>query len=192
MESLAFELGFDLDVNPVLGVRDGVFPLQLALVNDDVNGDPPEPAVISPFDPSVVHMGDSLSFRVYDFSDPAAAVPPEPSLCALQILFTSATSESVPISPFEIGGATRPQLATTNLELLPSPVSSVAFGDKVRFGWEAKWDVSPASPPVPALDLDNDGRFKFRALLTVGIPNQMAMFYRSDPEMVVGDPAGGA
>lgn len=172
---LAFELGFDLDVHPIQGVRDGVFPLQLALVNDG------EDAVISPFDPSKVRQDYRLSFRVYDFSYPAPGLP-TPSLSALQILFTSATSVSVPMSPF-----TQPQLATT--AFVGPDVESIAFGEKVRFGWEVQW-TDDSGETVTDFRLERAGRFNFRALLTVGIPEEMAKFYRADPEMVVGDPAG--
>lgn len=188
MENLAFELGFDLDVPAVQGVRDGVFPLQLALVNDDVDGSPPGPAVISPFDPLMISKGYFLSFRIYDFTDPDGPSEGDlPSLSALQVLFTSATPTNTEFSPFVIDDETQAQLATTCF--LQDPTNSVAFGTGVRCGWEAQWSIS--NEIVTAFELMNCGRFNFRALLTVGVPGQVAKFYRTDPEMVIGDAGGG-
>lgn len=172
---LAFELGFDLDAHAVQGVREGVYPLQIALVTDGKS-----PAVISPYNPAMVHKRDFLSFRVYDFTSPGS-IEPSSSLYTLQVLFTPATPANTEFSPFEFDGAVQTQLATTSFS--ESAANSVAFGP-VRAGWDVEWSVGTA------LEIKNPGRFNFRALLTVGLPKQIARFYRADPEMVVGDPAG--
>ena len=175
VHELAFELGFDLDAHAVQGVREGVYPLQLALVKDGTS-----PSVISPYNPAMVHQRDVLKFRVYDFTSPGS-IEPSSSLFALQVLFTPATPTNTEFSPFEFDGAVQTQLATTSFS--ESPANSVAFGP-VRAGWNVEWSVGSA------LKIKNAGRFNFRALLTVGLPGQIARFYRADPEMVVGDPAG--
>lgn len=185
MANLAFELGFDWDVPPFIGVSDGIFPLQVVLVNDGDLANPDDRFVISPSHPSNVRAGDTLRFRVYDFSASVPTVDP-PSPTALQVLFTSATSNDTdPISPFEVNGV--PQAQWASLDFFPTAGESVAFD--VGSGWIAA-DAGPLTAATGRLTIERDGRFKFRALLTVGIPGEMARFYRVDPEMVIG-PQGG-
>lgn len=178
--TLAFELGFDWNVHPIVGVRNGVFPLQVSLV-DDNNG-----TVLSPSHPSAAKVGDTLLFRVYDFTDPdhLSAGSPEPS--ALQVLFSSAstvTSPEPPFSPVVIDENPLAQLAATSFN--PNNVPpSIAYGADAN-GWKVEWNLGAD------IVLQQPGRFNFRALLTVGITGEMARFYRADPEMVVGDAGGG-
>lgn len=179
MANLAFELGFDWNVPPIQGVRDGVFPLQMALVRDGTPGQ-----VISPYDPSVVQVGSTLCFRVYDFTD-AAHLPGvgSPSLEVLQVLFTSATTvEPPPGEPSRFSPVKDPdgnpvaQMFSTGFTA-PSR-SSIAFD--VKTGWDVTMNLGSE------VLFSQDGRFNFRALLTVAFPGQMARFYRADPEMVIG------
>ena len=186
MANLAFELGFDWYVHPILGVRDGVFPLQMFLVNDDSG------TVISSCDPSQVQTQDVLSFRVYDFTAWPAGVPPVASPDTLQVLFTSATTvagETQPhFSPVKLpNGNQVAQMAATSPMLVTAPPStSIAFTSAVA-GWTVQW--STTNPAPEDVTLEQSGRFNFRALLTVSPPDEMAKFYRADPEMVIGDPA---
>lgn len=175
---LAFELGFDWNVPPTEGVRDGVFPLQVFLVDDGKKG------VISSCNAAQVETTDTLAFRVYDFTETAPGESTDAAPVALQVLFTRAVSpgeglEPPPFSPIEEGGNQVAQLATT--VLTPTATQSIAFGDGVVAGWQVKW------PGEGDLVLRKQGRFKFRALLTVAVPGQVAKFYRVDPEMVIGD-----
>ncbi len=179
--TLAFEIGFDWDIHPIQGVRDGVFPLQLCLVDDAGSG-----TVISPCNPSSVETGDTLLFRVYDFTDPdsPSAGLPEPS--ALQVLFTSAStieSPEPPFSPVKDGDQPLAQLVATDFDD-DDVRQSIAYGAQAP-GWTVRWS------DVAETVLQEPGRFKFRALLTVGISGEMARFYRADPEMVIGNPGGG-
>jgi hypothetical protein len=174
MSKLAFELGFDWNVNPIQGVRDGVFPLQWSLVNDDLE----PPAVISPF--NSLNVGDTLSFRVYNFSALVPSDPPTPTV--LQVLFSSATaSENGPFSPLEFDEIEQGSLATVFFGQSVDP--SVAFGGGALGGWTAE---SIDRSAVDFVTLANPGRFNFRALLTVVKPREQARFYRIDPEMVIG------
>lgn len=184
MASLAFELGFDWDIPPIIGVRDGVFPLQLALVDDDRR------VVVSPYDSSVLQAPGQLCFRIYDFTDPATYGDPDlprPVPNVLQVLFTSATSGGDPFSPV-LDKACIPcaQLAAMSFDNEDTP-KSVAYiiGDSPVPGWKVRWFLDGSLRD--SIALGQSGRFKFRALLTVGIPGQMVSFYRIDPEMVIGD-----
>ena len=173
--TLAFELGFDWNIHPIQGVRDGVFPLQVCLV-DDGSG-----TVLSPCHPSAVEVGDTLLFRVYDFTDPESLPAGSPVPSAVQILFTSAStieSPAPPFSPVVVDGLQLAQLAATSFDST-GVRPSIAYGAEAP-GWKVEW--SQGAEAV----LQQSGRFKFRALLTVGIPGEMARFYRADPEMVVG------
>lgn len=187
MASLAFELGFDWDTPPIIGVRDGVFPLQLALVDDDGG-------VVSPYDSSVLQAPGQLCFRIYDFTDPATyRDPSRPVPNVLQILFTSATSGGGPFSPVLDGSGTpRAQLAAMSFDK-ENTQASIAYniGGSAVPGWTALWPLDESQPLQGSIALGQFGRFKFRALLTVGIPGQMVRFYRIDPEMVIGDAGGG-
>ncbi len=182
MANLAFELGFNWDVPPIIGVRDGVFPLQLVLVNDD------DSAVISPCDSSVLTKGDELRFRVYDFTDPTTyPSPARPLPNVLQILFTSAGSG--PLSPILVGQPPiqLPHLAAVSFVDDPPPTPSIAYiiGTSSVPGWDVLWQ-GLAPQPQDLMNLAQAGRFKFRALLTAGIPGEMTRFYPVDPEMVIG------
>lgn len=169
-KKLAFELGFDWMVNPVIGVRDGVYPLQVHLVDDD------EGKMISACNPDDVPVGSGLRFRVYDFSHQIADPRATPKV--LQILFTSATSDrNDPISPVKIDGAPQGQWAATTFRRCEHP--SIAY--PAKSGWEAVWADGSAELP-----LSSEGRFSFRGLLTVETPGDTARFYRIDPEMIVG------
>jgi hypothetical protein len=170
---LTFELGFDWNSPAVQGVRDGVYPLQVFLVDDREN------SVISPCNPAQVGLNAKLGFRVYDFTDPRAGSPGGAAPATLQVLFTRATSlGDPPFSPILRNGAPVAQLTSTSFA---SPArDSIAFGAAAVAGWDVKW-------PDGDVRLDQGGRFKFRALLTVSVPGEMARFYRVDPEMVIGD-----
>lgn len=170
---LTFELGFDWHTPPVEGVRDGVYPLQVFLVD---NGDA---AVISSCNSAQVKRSDGLTFRVYDFTDPQASEPTGAAPVTLQILFTRATTlGDPPFSPIQDEGKPVAQLAAT--EFTSPAKASIAFGAGAAGGWNVKW-------PGGDVRLEQAGRFKFRALLTVAVPGEMARFYRVDPEMVIGD-----
>lgn len=176
MASLAFELGFDWNTYPIQRVRDGVFPLQLALVE----GTAPTGVLVSPFDCSA-QVGDTLCFRVYDFTD--SALDPAPTPQVLQVLFTSAVNhpdaaDPPPFSPVKVGDDQLAQLTGTDFK--KSSPTSVAFGS-TAMGWNVELSLGPD------VTFRQDGRFQFRALLTVAIPGEMARFYRTDPEMVIGD-----
>ncbi len=178
---LAFELGFDWNVPPTEGVRDGVFPLQVFLVDDGSR------SVISSCNSSQIETTDVLSFRVYDFTLPDAAQADGSkgrAPFALQVLYTRAVvsiegAPLPPFSPFEEDGEPVAQLATT-LFAAPASQSSIAFGAGAVAGWDVEWPGGDSILKLP-------GRFKFRALLTVAAPGQVAKFYRVDPEMVIGD-----
>ena len=71
-------------------------------------------------------------------------------------------------------------LASVDLEH-GSDHRSIAFG--VEGGWQAEWKA-PLPNPV---SLGAAGRFELSAMLTVANPGQPARFYRSDPEIVIGD-----
>ena len=179
MANLAFELGFDWNTHPVIGVRDGVYPLQVCLVRD-ARGEEPA-AVISPCNPAEVKAEDELEFRVYDFTDysPYKDRPPAPRPMALQVLFTSGSEGQTVFSPvIQPPGEVLPVLTSVSFDLDRAP-KSIAYG--VSIGWTVEW-----SNTTEVVTLGSLGRFKFRALLTVGVPNDMARFYRVDPEMVVG------
>lgn len=183
MANLAYELGFDGNANAVEGIRDGVYPLQVYLVTDD------EKKVISACNPAQIRRSDRLSFRVYDFSDPAAKRPLGMTPVTLQILFTRATktedgATKPPFSPILKDGLPLAQLATTTFTPVPAATESIAFGQAALAGWVAEF-------PGAHLLLEHTGRFDFRALLTVGIPGEVARFFRVDPEMVIGDDDGG-
>ena len=183
MANLTYELGFDGNANAIEGVRDGIYPLQVYLVADE------ERKVISACNPDQIRRSDRLSFRIYDFSDPAAKRPHGMTPVTLQILFTRATKSDdgevkPPFSPIVENGLPLAQLATTTFTPLPEPTGSIAFGKAALAGWEVEF------PNVDLL-LQHTGRFDFRALLTVGIPGEVARFFRVDPEMVIGDDDGG-
>jgi hypothetical protein len=170
---LTFELGFDWSSPAVEGVRDGVYPLQVFLVDDREN------AVISPCNPAQVGLNAKLGFRVYDFTDPRASAPAGAAPVTLQILFTRATTDlEAPFSPVLRGGAPVAQMASTSFAATAK--DSIAFGAGAVAGWHVEW-------PDGDVLLEQGGRFKFRALLTVAVPGGMARFYRVDPEMVIGD-----
>lgn len=175
MRNLAFELGFDWQVKPVVGIRDGVYPLQMCLVDDD------ERQVISPCNAEQVTVGSALRFRVYDFTYQAREPGPRPTV--LQALFTAGTTDpGDPFSPIEIDGQSRAQWAATVFRR--SEIPSLAFG--VASGWEALWAGEVIGGEIAELPLSRSGRFEFRGLLTVEALGEMARFYRIDPEMVVG------
>ncbi len=180
--TLAFEIGFDWNIHPIQGVRDGVFPLQLCLVDDAGEG-----TVLSPCHPSAIEPGDTLLFRVYDFTDYGSPPEASPEPSALQVLFTSASTIVSPPPPFspvvDDDGMPLAQLASITFpQTAVRP--SIAYGVEAP-GWAVEWSIG-----VDAV-IQQPGRFKFRALLTVGTTGEMARFYRVDPEMVVGDPGGG-
>lgn len=178
MANLAFELGFDWNTHPIQGVRDGVYPMQIFLVDDDSK------TVISSCDPSKLKSSDVLKFRVYDFTALPAGEPPVASPGTLQILFTSATTvpgqTQPPFSPVkDSGGNQVAQMAATSFKSVGAS-GSVAFTGSAVNGWEVEWTG------VTTVTLQQIGRFNFRALLTVSVPGEMARFYRVDPEMVIG------
>ncbi len=179
---LAFELGFNWHTQPVVSVRDGVYPLQLNLVNDSMS---PKAGglLISAGNPKHLHTACDLEFRVYDFSDwSAEPTADKPRPISLQVLFTSAVGEGENFSPVVVEPKDSSTMVPTLVSTIfkPSTVPSVSYG--IGSGWSAVW---PGDRSL--VHISNAGRFKFRALLTVGPLNDMARFYRVDPEMVVGD-----
>lgn len=181
-----FDFGFDWNAKPILGVRDGVFPLQLYMVNVVSN------SVLSPSNPSDLCQNDKLYVRVCDFTDVEGGQWPQgeaPIPLALQVLFTSDVDpvpgqESPPFSPFQDSKKNQvSQFVFTQFLAASNP--SPGFGSALVNKWRASIHGGYES-----WTMQNSGRFKFRALLTVGVPGQPAKFFRIDPEMVVG-PAGG-
>ncbi|MCG8462629.1 MAG: hypothetical protein MI919_40610 [Holophagales bacterium] len=178
---LAYDFGFDWNVPPSASYRGGVYPLQLGLsdltqdcVRSFCNGDD------NP-------VGSSVRFRVFDFSPRAAGggsgseAAPKPF--SLQVLFTAGTEgeQGQTFSPVLDGsGQQQPQLLFTEWRALETTYNKV-YGNVS--GWLA---VDPVGAEHLTATLANSGRYKLRAMLTVGIQGQAARFYRIDPEMVVG------
>ncbi len=187
MSRFVYELGFDWnmpDSESSLGV---IFPLHMALVKKaQATGE--EDKLIWPCHGSQVKTTDTLAFRILDFTgSPSAPAGTEPR--ALQVLFTPAARDTeegpAPFSPIlDAQNLQVPILATTDFHLESANALSAAYG-AVERSWSVAWDVR-ASPHQSWL-LSNVGRFELRALLTVAAPDEMARFYRVDPEMVVDD-----
>jgi hypothetical protein len=178
MADLTFELGFDWNMPSSENALGVVYALQMYLVKNDP--DPNKSAVISPCNSSKINTGDTLGFRIYDFTgSPSAPAGTEPR--ALQVLFATAVDQQpANISPILVAGKALPQLATTDFGVPQQNPTSIAYGDVAR-----GWDVTTLLP-LSELRLSESGRFEMRAMLTVSVPGQMARFYRVDPEMVVG------
>jgi hypothetical protein len=178
MAKLVFELGFDWNVPPLEQDLSVMFPLQLCLVNDDARN------VISSCNPEAIECGDTLGFRLYDFTDPElrpAAGPPTPR--TLQAFFTSAEKDirKPPYSPILLAG--QPETLLTSVTFSGGNAQSVA-GYPAQAGWHIEWEGLPDRLPLAS------GRFELRVMLTVLIPGLMPRFYRVDPEMVIGGPLG--
>lgn len=178
MANLAFELGFDWNVPPLEQDLSVMFPLQLCLVDDD------QRTVISSCNPQAIQCTDTLTFRLYDFTEPQQrpeAGSPVPQ--TLQAFFTSAEDDirKPPYSPILLAG--QPQSLLTSVSFSGAKVESVA-GYPASLGWDVEWNGIPNRLPLTA------GRFELRVMLTVLIPGLMPRFYRVDPEMVIGDPSG--
>ena len=177
MANYSFEMGFDWNVPPSGGALEIIYALQMCLVDDQ------EGVVISPCNASKLKIGDTLSFRLYDFTDPAEPAPANALPQALQVVFAWATNDKSSFSPFQDEGSQLPQLATTQFVAIPpvnNGVTSVAYG-KVGRGWDVT--MSPALP----LNFENAGRYELRAVVTLALPGVMARFYKIDPEIVIGD-----
>ena len=180
MATLAFELGYDWNVPPAIGVRDGVYSLQACLVDDD-NEKVISPCYCDSEGTWSVQVKDSLYFRVYDFTDYSGSPPNNHPVPTCMQLLCSSTDKTGNLTPFCSKGDPVAQQAATYLTEL-DPQQSVAFAGTASFGWQVHWQT-------PYLGFS--GRFNLRKLLTVAIPGEMARFYHSDQEMVVGFVAGG-
>ena len=133
MANLAYELGFDWNAQPIIQARDGLYPLQICMVNDD------EREATSPCSSSTIGVDDNLTFRVYDFTNYEGSPPGHPPIPnCIQVLFTSAKGESTTFSPFNNGGVQLAQLASKNFTQ-QNPVESIAFGEAAALGWTFDW-----------------------------------------------------
>ncbi len=174
MNDLVYELGFDWNMPSTESSLGIIYPLQMELLSGE--------ALISPCNGAFIKTGDTLAFRVLDFTgSPPAPAGAEPR--SLQVLFSGATNDPTDFSPILDDNKLQvPHLVTTEFHS-SSDTTSPAYGTVAR-----AWDVILDGGSTPSqLMLEDAGRFELRALLTVAASGQMAKFYRIDPEMVVDD-----
>lgn len=178
MAGITLELAFDWDMAS-RGSAIGVFyQLQWSVVD---NG---KKIVISPVKRSAIRTGNTLDFCVYNITDPAFQLAPEPQ--CLQLLFNNAV-DPTSTSPFTPIKDNVPQITLTDFRPLPKDsgaVHSVAFG-RVRQGWAAEKEGAPFT-----VTLGNSGRFELRTMVTVAVADKIARYYQVDPEMIVGGAGG--